>query len=104
MGQRRRRRASTEQTAKRFALVETEGGDVDERHNVRRIRAQSGHDLPAVGVAGDYRWSRLAPQDLAQAGDVGSTRSLRELRRGDGKPWCLQRSDHIAPTATVRPG
>jgi len=86
MGQRRRRRASAKQSAKRFALVETEGGDIDERHNVRRIRAQRGDDLPPVGVAGDDGRAALPPEDLAQTGDVGRKRSLGELRRCDGKP------------------
>src|SRR3989442_10255292 len=64
MAQRRRRRASAEQSAKRFALIETEGGDVDERHNVRLIRAQRSHELPAVGVTSDDCLTRMAPETL----------------------------------------
>jgi hypothetical protein len=48
-----RRRSGAEQDAEALAPVDPEGGDVDERDDVRRVLAQRGDDLAAVGVAGD---------------------------------------------------
>jgi hypothetical protein len=42
-----------QQPADRFALIKTEGRDVDQADDVRRIRTQRSDDLPAVGVADD---------------------------------------------------
>ena len=65
-----RRAALGQQRADRFALVEAEGRDVDQADDVRRVGAQRGHDLAAVGVAGDDGRAVLAGQHLAQPGDV----------------------------------
>ena len=91
MGQRGGRMAALgEQAADRFALVQAEGRDVDQADDVRRVGAQSGHDLPAVGVAGDDGGTVLAVQHLPQPGDIIRQRGLRELGRGDGVAAGLQ--------------
>ncbi len=74
---------ATEQRADRLALVEAEGGDVDEADDVRGVRAEGGHDLAAVRVADDDRRTGLPVEHLAQPGDVGGQRGLGELGRGD---------------------
>ncbi len=70
MRQRRRRRTAAQQRSERFALVKAESGDVDERDDIRRVGAERGHDLAAVGVAGDDRRATLAVEDLPQPGDI----------------------------------
>ena len=89
--------------ADRFALVQAEGRDVDQADDVRRVGAQSGHDLPAVGVAGDDGGTVLAVQHLAQPGDIIRQRGLRELGRGDGVAAGLQALDDGAPARAVGP-
>ena len=59
-----------EQGAERFALVEAECSDIDESDDVRCIAAERGHDLTAVGVPDDNRWTVLELEHLAQTGDV----------------------------------
>jgi len=75
--ERRGRRSLRQQPADRFALVQPEGRDVNQADDVRRVRAQSSDDLPAVGPAGDDGRAVLAVQHLAQPGDVGGQRGLR---------------------------
>ena len=78
----RGRRSLRQQRAERFALVESEGRDVDQADDVRRVRAQRGDDLAAVGVAGDDGRAVLASQHLAQPGDViGQLRSAETAAR-----------------------
>ena len=84
MGQRRGRRAGlSEQPADRFALVKPEGRDVDEPHDVRRVGTEGGHDLAAVGMAGQDGGAILAVEHLAQPGDISGERGLGELGRRD---------------------
>ncbi len=70
MGERRRGRAAREERAERLALVEPEGGDVDEPDDVGGLVAERGHDLPAVGVADDDRRAVLKLEHLAEPRDV----------------------------------
>jgi hypothetical protein len=72
VGQRGGRVAGPEQRPQRLSLVDAEGGDVDDAGDVRRIGAERGDDLAAVGMAGDDRRPVLAGEDLAQAGDASS--------------------------------
>jgi hypothetical protein len=46
-------RAAGTQSVDRLGLVEPERGDVDEPGDVPDVRAERGHDLPAVGMAYD---------------------------------------------------
>lgn len=77
----RGRRVRQERTD-RFALVEGEGSDVDEAHDVRRVRAGR-DDLASVRVCGDDGRAVLELEDLAQPSDIGVQRALRELWRSD---------------------
>jgi hypothetical protein len=90
IGERGRRGSGTEQHTEALALVDPEGGDVDERDDVRSILAERGDDLATVGVAGDDGRPVLTGEDLSQPGDIGLGRSLRELRRGDLVALALQ--------------
>ena len=44
--------------------VKPETGDVDKGDNVRSVRAQGGHDLAAIGMAGDDRGPVLDGEHL----------------------------------------
>ena len=92
-----------QQRADRFALVKPEGGDVDQADDVRRVGAERGHDLPAVGMAGDDRRAVLAVQHLAEPGDVRRQRGLGELRGGDVVAVGLKALDDGAPARAVGP-
>ena len=68
MRQRRRDRPLGEKCAERLALVEPERGDVDEADDVRRVRAERGDDLAAVGVSDDDRRAVLERRAPGAAG------------------------------------
>jgi len=80
-----------------------EGRDIDQADDVRRVRAQSRHDLPAVGMACHDDRAVLAVQHLAQPGDVSAQRGLRELGCRDVVAIGLQALDDSAPTRAVGP-
>ncbi len=101
---RRRGRAGREERAERLALVEAEGGDVDEPHDVRGLFAERGHDLPAVGVAGDDGGPVLELEHLAESRDVIRKRGERKLGRAHLEAFGLQAFDHAAPAGPVGPG
>jgi hypothetical protein len=103
VGQRRARGPTAEQRSQRLALVDAEGGDVDQADDVR-VRPERGDDLATVGVAGEDGRALEAVEDLAQAGDVVLGRGLGELRRDDGVALGLEGLGHGAPTRTVGPG
>ena len=93
MRQCRRHRSLREQRSERLAFVEGERGDIDEPDDVRRVRAERGHDLAAVGVSDDDRRAVLKVEHLAQTGDVVGERGQRELRRSyAGSPSAWRRS------------
>ena len=104
MGECRRDRPLREQCAERFALVEAERGDVDEPDDVRRVRAERGDDLAAVGVSDDDRGALLELEHLAQPRDVVGERAQRELRRSHLEALSLEALDHAAPAGSVGPG
>ena len=62
--QRRGHRAGRQQAADRLTLVEPEGRHVDQPGGVRRVGAEGGHDLAAVGVARHDRGAVLQVQHL----------------------------------------
>jgi hypothetical protein len=101
--QRRGYRSLRQQAAQRFTLVKPERGDVDQARDVRRIRAQGGHDLAAVGVPGDDGGAVLEVQHLAQPGHVVGQRGQRELGRGDMVTVGLQAFDDVAPARALGP-
>ena len=68
--ERRHGRAAGQERAQGLALVEREGGDVGEPDDVGSLVAERGHDLAAVGVAGNERGSVLHREHLAQARHV----------------------------------
>ena len=82
VGQRGRHRALGKQPAEGLTLVESEGGDIDETDHVCSVRTERGHDLAAVGVAGDDRGTVLQGQDLTEPSEVVGQRGERELRCG----------------------
>ena len=104
VGQCRSRRSLRQQPAERLALVEPEGRDVDQTDDVRCVGAKRGHDLPAVGMAGDDGRSVLECQHLAKPGDVICQRREGKLGGRDVVAVGLQALDDRAPTGTVRPG
>jgi hypothetical protein len=63
--QSRGHRSLRQQCAEGFTLVKSEGRDVDQADDARRVRAQRGHDLAAVGVADDDGRAVLTSQHLA---------------------------------------
>ena len=101
--QRRGRRAAAQSGAQRFALVQAEGGDIDEADDVRGVGAERCHDLPAIGVSDDDRRTALTVQDLPQPGDVVGQRSLRKLRGDDGVPLRPEALHDGAPARPVGP-
>src|SRR5260370_24963259 len=68
--QRPRRRSLGQQRAERFALIQAERRDVDQAGDVRRVRAEGGQDLAAVGVPGDDGGAGLAVPHPAQPAPV----------------------------------
>jgi hypothetical protein len=97
-------RSLLQQGANRLTLIQPEPRDVDQTDHVRRVRAESGHDLAAVGVAGDDGRAVLAGQHLAQPGNVSGQRGLRKLGRGYLVAVGLQALDDRAPARAVGPG
>src|SRR6266704_5981203 len=93
-----------EKRSERFALVEAEGGDVDEADDVRGAGPEGGDDLAAVGVSDEDRRAVLEVEYLAQPGDVVGERGQRELRRSDLEAVCLEALDDAAPAGPVGPG
>src|SRR5439155_25431914 len=93
----RGRRTGAELSAARFALVTAKGTDVHEGDDIRRVGAERGHDLPAVGVSDDDRRPALTVQDLPQPGDVVRQGGLRKLRGDDGVPLRLEALYNSAP-------
>src|SRR5215469_6402869 len=104
MRQRWARWSLCHQVLETFSLVEAEGRDVDEAVYVRRVVAESGHDLTTVGVSYDHRRAILAVQHLAQPRDVVRQRRLGELRCGDVIVLRLQPLDDAIPARSVGPG
>ena len=85
-------------------LVNGAGGGVGTYAvHVRRVGAQGGHDLAAVGVPGDDRGAVLEVQHLAQPGDVVGQGGHRELRGGDVVTAGLQPLDDTAPAGAIGP-
>jgi hypothetical protein len=99
--ERRHHRPLGEKRAERFALVEAERRDVDEADDVRRLGAERGHDLAAVGVSDDKRWTVQELEHLPQAGDVVGERAQWELRCSDVEAAGLQALDDAAPAGPV---
>jgi hypothetical protein len=64
MLERLRRAALGKNGPKRLPFIESEGGDVDEPDDGRRLRAQRGHDLAAVGMPGKNRRAFLEAKHL----------------------------------------
>ena len=93
--QRRRWRCVTAEGGDRLALVEPERSDVDESDDVRRVRAERGHDLPAIGVPHEDGRPAQPSENLPQPCDVVGKAGLRELRRGDLVALGLQKTHDI---------
>ena len=70
---------------------------------VRRVLAERGHDLAAVGVADDDGRAFLTAEHVAEARDVVGKRRLRELRCDDVEALGLQLLDNGAPARAIRP-
>src|SRR5438132_10612079 len=104
MRERRRDRTLGEKRSERFALVEAEGGDVDEADHIRGVGSEGGDDMAAVGVYDDDRGAVLELEHLAQPRDVVGKRAERELRRSDLEAVCLEVLDDAAPAGPVGPG
>lgn len=68
-----------QQCTDRFALVNSEGRDVDQTNDVRRVAAERGHDLSAVRVAGDDGRAIPKAEHVAQSCDVVRERGLWKL-------------------------
>jgi hypothetical protein len=103
MRQRRGGRSLLQQRADRFALVKTERRDVDQPNRVRRVGAQRGHDLPAIGVARDQRRAALKAEHVAQSRHVVRERGLGKLRGDDVVAVGLEALDDRAPAGPVSP-
>jgi hypothetical protein len=88
----------------RFALVEPKRSDVDEPDDIRRVVAEGGHDLPAVGMPHDDAGPVLPGEGLAQAGDIVGEGGQRELRGGDVIALGLQVLHDGAPARSVGEG
>jgi hypothetical protein len=95
--ERRSRGSLRQQGADRFALVQAEGRDVDQSGGVRRVGAEGGDDLAAVGVADNDGRAVLAVQHLTQPGDIRRQRGFRELGSGEVVAAGLQALDDGAP-------
>src|SRR5216683_7327035 len=76
VNQGRRSWALREQRAEGFSLVKSEGGDVDETGDIRRVRAERGDDLTAVGVANQDGWTVLQRQQLEPSAHAPWTRMM----------------------------
>ena len=92
-----------QQRADRFALVKSERRDVDQTNDVRRVGAERGHDLTAVGVPGDHRRATLKAKHVAQSRDVVGERCLGKLGSGDVVAVGLEALDDRAPAGAVGP-
>jgi hypothetical protein len=101
--ERRRGRAAREERAQGLALVEREGGDVDEPDDVRSLVAERGHDLPPVGMAGDNRRAVLELEHLAEPRDVVGERAERKLGRPHLESPTLKAFDDSVPAGAVGP-
>src|SRR4029077_13569898 len=92
-----------EKRAERFPFVEAERRDVDEAGDIRRVGAEGGHDLTAVGVSDDDGRAVLESQDLPQTGDVVGQRAQRKLWCSDLEAVGLQALDDTAPAGPFGP-
>jgi hypothetical protein len=87
-----------------FALLRSEGGDVDQADDVRGAGRGVGNDRAAVGVADQQHRAVDLVEEAGDVGRIGGHAAQRIGRGDDGVALPLQPLDDAVPAGRVREG